>query len=84
MTTTLIRGGTVVDAEHSYRADVLIVGETIAAIGEGLEAPTGATIIDADGGEKTGTVKNRRETEKTGTVKNRKFPTEIRALFRCS
>jgi len=56
MTTTLIRGGTVVDAEHSYRADVLIVGETIAAIGEGLEAPTGATIIDADGGEKTGTV----------------------------
>ena len=47
--TTLIRGGTVVDAEHSYRADVLIAGDTIAAIGEGLEAPTGASIIDAGG-----------------------------------
>jgi len=43
----LIRGGTVVDAEYSYRADVLIVGETIAAIGEGLEAPGGCTIVDA-------------------------------------
>jgi dihydropyrimidinase len=43
----MIRGGTVVDAEYSYRADVLIVGETIAAIGEGLEAPGGCTIIDA-------------------------------------
>ena len=28
---TLIRGGTVVDAEHSYRADVLIEGEQIVA-----------------------------------------------------
>ncbi len=43
----LIRGGTVVDAEYSYRADVLIVGETIAAIGESIEAPGGCTIIDA-------------------------------------
>ncbi|MCI1711599.1 MAG: dihydropyrimidinase [Chiayiivirga sp.] len=45
----LIRGGTVVDAEHSYRADVLIVGEAIAAIGLGLEAPAGAQVIDAGG-----------------------------------
>jgi len=43
----LIRGGTVVDAEYSYRADVLCVDGKIAAIGEGLEAPAGATIIDA-------------------------------------
>ena len=46
---TLIRGGTVVDAEHSYRADVLIEREQIVAIGEGLEAPTGCTVIDAGG-----------------------------------
>ena len=45
--TTLIRGGTVVDAEHSYRADVLIEGDTIAAIGLNLEVPGGATVIDA-------------------------------------
>jgi len=47
--TILIRGGTVVDAEHSYRADVLVVGETIAAIGASLEAPAGAQVIDAGG-----------------------------------
>lgn len=46
---TLIRGGTVVDAELSYRADVLIEGELIVAIGEGLEAPAGCTVIDAGG-----------------------------------
>ncbi|MGQ0800043.1 MAG: dihydropyrimidinase [Pseudomarimonas sp.] len=43
----LIRGGTVVDAEHSYRADVLCVDGVIAAIGEGLEAPNGTSMIDA-------------------------------------
>lgn len=46
---TLIRGATLVDAEHSYRADLLIDGETIAAIGTGIEAPAGTTIIEADG-----------------------------------
>jgi len=45
----LIRGGTVVDAEHSYRADVLIVGDTIAAIGEQLDVPAGTEVIDAGG-----------------------------------
>ena len=45
--TTLIRGGTVVDAEHSYRADVLIAGDTIAAVGPNLEPPNGATVIEA-------------------------------------
>ena len=45
----LIRGGTVVDAEHSYRADVLIVGDTIAAIGLDLDVPAGTEVIDAGG-----------------------------------
>ena len=45
--TTLIRGGTVVDAEYSYRADVLCADGKIAAIGVGLDAPAGSTIIDA-------------------------------------
>ena len=31
---TLIRGGTVVTAEEERRADVLVVGEAIAAVGE--------------------------------------------------
>jgi len=46
---TLIRGGTVVDSETSYRADVLLADGKIAAIGEGLEAPAGAQIVDAGG-----------------------------------
>ncbi|MDZ4811695.1 MAG: dihydropyrimidinase [Pseudomonadota bacterium] len=45
----LIRGGTVVDADLSYRADVLIAGDTIAAIGESLDAPAGTEVIDAGG-----------------------------------
>src|SRR5436190_19523877 len=45
----LIRGGTVVDAEYAYRADVLIEGEQIAAIGEHVEAPSDAEVIDAGG-----------------------------------
>jgi len=46
---TLIRGGTVVTAEGEARVDVLVVGETIAAVGPGLDAPAGARIIDAGG-----------------------------------
>ena len=34
MTAKLIKGGTVVTAEGEKRADVLIVGEKIAAVGE--------------------------------------------------
>ena len=34
---TLIRGGTVVTAERAFRADVLVSGETIAAVGENLD-----------------------------------------------
>jgi dihydropyrimidinase len=45
----LIRGGTVVTAESESRADVLVVGETIAAIGPDLDVPAGARVIDADG-----------------------------------
>ena len=49
MATTLIRGGTVVTAEGERRADVLVVGETVGAVGPELEAPAGARIIDAGG-----------------------------------
>lgn len=44
---TLIRGGTVVDSETSYRADVLLADGKIAAIGEALDVPAGTTIVDA-------------------------------------
>ena len=47
--TTLIRGGTVVNADRAFRADVLIEGDTIAAVGENLALPAGATVIDAGG-----------------------------------
>ena len=45
----LIRGGTVVNADRAFRADVLIEGDTIAAVGENLAVPAGATVIDAGG-----------------------------------
>jgi dihydropyrimidinase len=47
--TILIRGGTVVNHDHSRRADVLVEGGTIAAVGEKLSAPAGAETIDAGG-----------------------------------
>ncbi|ODT60470.1 MULTISPECIES: dihydropyrimidinase [Paracoccus] len=43
---TVIRGGTIVTADLSYAADVLIEGGRIAAIGQGL---VGDTILDASG-----------------------------------
>ncbi len=43
---TVIKGGTIVTADRMWQADVLIEGETIAAIGADL---TGETVIDADG-----------------------------------
>jgi dihydropyrimidinase len=46
--TKLIRGGTVVTAEGEARADVLIDGEQIAAVGPDLDAD-GAEVIDAGG-----------------------------------
>jgi len=47
--TLLVRGGTVVTAERTFRADVLCEGGIIAAVGENLEAPAGADIVDAGG-----------------------------------
>ena len=45
---TLIKNGTVVNAEGSSRADVLIEGERIAAVGAGLDA-AGHHVVDATG-----------------------------------
>ena len=44
----LIKGGTVVNATGESRADVLVEGETIAAVGPNLQA-AGARVIDAGG-----------------------------------
>lgn len=43
----LIRGGTLVDATRTLRADIVCVDGRIAAIGESLAAPAGATVVDA-------------------------------------
>ncbi|MFQ5609976.1 MAG: amidohydrolase family protein, partial [Woeseiaceae bacterium] len=45
----LIRGGTVVNADRSLRADVLCDGNRISAVGENLDAPSGAQVVDAGG-----------------------------------
>lgn len=45
----LLRGGTVVNADRAFRADVLCSGDKIVAVGENLEAPPHATVIDAGG-----------------------------------
>ena len=49
MSTVLIRGGTVVNADRQFRADVLCVDGKISAVGEGLQAPAGAQMVDAGG-----------------------------------
>ncbi|MAT71138.1 MAG: dihydropyrimidinase [Planctomycetaceae bacterium] len=46
---TLIRGGRIVTADSDFVGDVLIDGETIAAVGPQLEAPPETTVIDAAG-----------------------------------
>jgi len=46
---TLIRGGTVINHDHSRRADVLVADGRIVAVGENLSAPAGAETIDAAG-----------------------------------
>ncbi|MCX7248263.1 MAG: dihydropyrimidinase [Burkholderiales bacterium] len=48
MTSLLIRGGTVVNADRAFRADVLCQDGRITAVGEGLQA-AGATVVDAGG-----------------------------------
>lgn len=45
----LIQGGTVLDADGSRRADVLVRDGLIAEVGENLIAPGGATVLEADG-----------------------------------
>ena len=47
--TLLIRGGTVVDATGERRADVAVVDGRVVAVGEGLTAGPGATVLDAGG-----------------------------------
>jgi len=47
--TVLIKGGTVVNAEQSIRADVLCQDGVITAVGENIDAPAGATVVDAGG-----------------------------------
>lgn len=49
MQPVLIRGGTVVTTEGERRADVLCHDGLIAAVGEGIDAPAGARIVDAGG-----------------------------------
>ena len=45
----LIQGGRIVTAEADFVGDVLVEGETIAAVGPKLTAPAGAEVIDAAG-----------------------------------
>ena len=49
MNSILIRGGTVVNADRSFGADVLTQDGKIIAVGENLSAPAGATVVDALG-----------------------------------
>jgi dihydropyrimidinase len=45
----LVQGGTVVNADISVRADVLIEGDKIVAVAPNIAPPTGAEIVDAGG-----------------------------------
>ncbi|GBF89372.1 dihydropyrimidinase [Raphidocelis subcapitata] len=45
----LVKGGTVVNHDASFKADVLINGQTIEAVGPNLQAPKGAKVVDAAG-----------------------------------
>ncbi len=47
--TLLIKGGTVVNADQSVRADVLCKSGMIAEIGADLKTPRGSTVVDAGG-----------------------------------
>ena len=49
MTSLLIRGATVVNADREFAADVLCVGGKIAAVGTGLATPTGCETLDGSG-----------------------------------
>jgi len=45
----IVKGGTVVTAEHSWQADVFCAEGKIQAIGADLDAPAGAQVVDANG-----------------------------------
>ena len=45
----MIRGGRVVDRDGQRRADVAVEGERIAAVGDDLEVPRGARVLEAGG-----------------------------------
>ena len=47
--TVLIKGGTIVNADRTFAADVLCSEGRIADIGDNLATPSGATIVDAGG-----------------------------------
>src|SRR5664279_5022911 len=49
MSSVLIRGGTVINAESSLAADVLCEGGVIRAVGPNLEVPAGVVVVDAAG-----------------------------------
>ncbi len=45
----LVRGGTLVTHDRSFRGDILCDDGLIVAVGDGLEVPAGADVIDATG-----------------------------------
>lgn len=45
----VVKGGTVIDETGERRADVLVRDGVIAEVGPGLDAPAGATVLDAEG-----------------------------------
>jgi dihydroorotase len=49
VSSVLVKGGTVIDATGSRRADVLTQDGIITEVAEKLTAPAGATVLDADG-----------------------------------
>jgi len=49
MSSILIRGGTVVNADQAFKADVLTQDGRIVAVGPDLQAPAGAQVVDAGG-----------------------------------
>jgi dihydropyrimidinase len=49
MNSILIQGGTVVNADHAFKADVLTQNGKIVTVGLDLQAPAGTTVVDAGG-----------------------------------
>ncbi len=49
MTSLFIRGGTVVNADRAFKADVITQDGKVVAVGENLTAPAGATVVEAGG-----------------------------------